>query len=146
MQSIDKKQIKAEVRELAKALKEKMKLLEDEKIIKIKNDYKKTRTQEQRLSPKVQQNKDRYENIVYRFPCPECQSIHTKRTGTTTQLNPKARYICLDCQDKFRKTNDKSITPFFVMSNEEMELQINNDMSLSRKDKEYYLERYLIKR
>src|SRR5687768_15190170 len=48
-----------------------------------------------------------HQYIVFKFRCPYCKSYNTKRSGTTTQLEIKARHLCLDCQNVRAKSRDK---------------------------------------
>ena len=84
-------------------------------------------------------------DTVYRFQCPRCKSYNTKRSGLTTQIDIKFRLLCLDCRLQRGITKDKSITPFFVLSNQEIKDIIENDLTLSKEKKNFFLYKYLIK-
>jgi transposase-like protein len=88
---------------------------------------------------------NRFDEIVYRFKCPDCGSNHTKRTGLTTQREPKARFLCLNCQQKWRE-NKNVDRMFFTLSNKDIENIINNDVSLSKEKRDFFLDRYIIKK
>lgn len=86
----------------------------------------------------------RFKGLVFKFKCPNCHSLDTKRTGRTFQAEPKGRFLCNECQYKRIIKKDDRIRPFFVLSNEEMSKQIN-DSKLSKEEKEKFLLKYLIK-
>lgn len=98
-----------------------------------------------------------FDEPVYSFQCPRCKSFNTKRNGTTTQLNPKARFFCFDCgkkksenegkiTDKRRKNGLKRYRVYFVLSNDEMIDIIKKDSKLSSDEKKYFLEKYVIEK
>ena len=84
-------------------------------------------------------------NTVYRFQCPRCKGKNTKRSGLTTQNEIKCRLYCLDCQDKRYISGDESITSFFVLSNQQVKDIIENDLTLNKQQKDFFLYKYLIK-
>jgi hypothetical protein len=88
---------------------------------------------------------NRFDQIVYRFICPDCKSNQTKRTGLTTQREPKARFLCLNCQRKWRE-NKNVDRMFFTLSNNDIANIINNDTSLTKEKRDFFLDRYLIKK
>ena len=85
-------------------------------------------------------NKDNYNSdTIYRFPCPRCKGRNTKRSGLTTQSERKSRLFCLDCQSQKDKTS------FFVLSNQQIKDILNNDLTLTKEKKSFFLYKYLIK-
>jgi len=90
-------------------------------------------------------NVQRFRDITFKFRCPECKGRNTKRNGTTCQINTKARFLCFDCKYKRQVTNDTSITPFFVLSNDEMIAEINASKKLSKNQKKDFHDKYVIR-
>lgn len=91
-------------------------------------------------------NNVRYESdTIYRFQCPRCKGYNTKRSGLTTQIDVKFRLLCLDCRLQRGITKNKFITPFFVLTNQEIKDIIENDLTLSKEKKNFFLYKYLIK-
>lgn len=70
---------------------------------------------------------------VFKFKCTRCKKRNTKRDGTTTQIEKKARHFCFDCMR------------YFSISNDDMKKEINSQKSLSNFYKKHYLDKYLIK-
>lgn len=103
-----------------------------------------------RRNAPIQFNKNidvsRFREIVFKFRCPDCHGTDTKRNGTTTQLETKARFLCYNCQHQRIELEDKSITPFFVLSNDEMKQQILSNKYISQEQKKQFLEKYIIKK
>ena len=95
--------------------------------------------------PKSVVSINRFDEIVYRFKCPDCNSSHTKRTGLTTQREPKARFLCLNCQQNWRE-NKNVDRMFFTLSSKEILDILNNDKNLTKEKREFFIERYLIKK
>lgn len=96
--------------------------------------------------PRLREGYDeRIKDTVYRFQCPRCKGYNTKRFGLTTQIEPKCRMICLDCQMKRTITKDRKVTLFFVLSNDEVKNIIMNDKNLTKEKKDFFLYKYLIK-
>ena len=86
-----------------------------------------------------QQYEDMYSDTVYRFQCPRCKGNNTKRSGITTQSERKSRLFCLDCQTQKDKTS------FFVLSNQQIKDILNNDLTLTKQKRDFFLYKYLIK-
>ena len=86
----------------------------------------------------------RFDDIMFRFPCPRCKGTNTKRTGKTNQLESKGRLLCFDCQLKRSVTKNVKITPFFVLTNKQME-DIINLSNNDAKTKKFFKNKYLIK-
>jgi hypothetical protein len=89
-------------------------------------------------------NKSYLDKITFRFQCPRCNGFNTKRNGTTTQLETKARYLCYDCQLKRFKSKDIRIMPFFVMGNNEMKEAIDSKKEITEEQRKLFYEKYLI--
>ena len=87
----------------------------------------------------------RFRGVIFNFQCPECKGYNTKRSGIAYQVNSKARILCFDCRYKKQVTNDKKITPFFTLSNEEMIEQIKANKDIDEDKKQRFYEKYLIK-
>ena len=94
---------------------------------------------------RVNQEQERFNDMVYRFPCPRCGGRNTKRSGLTTQIEIKCRLTCLDCQIQRDITKDTKITSFFVLSNKQVKDIIENDLTLTKEKKDFFLYKYLIK-
>lgn len=90
-------------------------------------------------------NNSRFRDITFKFQCPDCQQYNTKRNGTTTQIETKARFLCYDCQYQRQITKDKTITPFFVLSNDEMKEEIDSNKGINEEQRKMFYEKYLIK-
>ena len=137
--TLSKDQLKKEINLDSARLKEKIEKLKvlDPTIQKKKKVIKKS------MIPVVSVN--RFDEIVYRFPCPDCNSKHTKRFGLTTQRVPKARFVCLNCQEKWR-ANESVRRVFFTLSNDDIKNIIDNDKDLTKEKREFFLDRYLIKK
>lgn len=88
----------------------------------------------------------RFRDITYQFQCPNCEGRNTKRNGITTQLNQKARFLCVDCQLKKQQSDEIETPHFFTMGNEEMIYQIEKDKSITDEQKKLFIEKYIIKR
>ena len=84
-------------------------------------------------------------DIIYRFQCPRCKGYNTKRSGLTTQIDVKFRLLCLDCRLQRGITKDETITPFFILTNQEIKDIIKNDLTLSKEKRDFFLYKYLIK-
>lgn len=89
-------------------------------------------------------NKSYLDKITFRFQCPRCNGFNTKRNGTTTQLETKARYLCYDCQLKRFKSKDIRIMPFFVLGNSEMKQMIDSKKDITEEQRKLFYEKYLI--
>lgn len=94
---------------------------------------------------KIKVSRFGFQTFFYHFKCIYCKGYRTKRTGTTSQIHPRSRFLCKDCQNKRRKLKDENIRCFFSLTNQEMTNIINNDKKLSKEDKKLFLEKYLIK-
>lgn len=99
----------------------------------------------QRYDKRISQEKDRFNDTVYRFPCPRCKGRNTKRSGLTTQIETKCRLICLDCQLQRDITKDTTITAFFVLSNKDIKDILMNDLTLPKEKRDFFLYKYTIK-
>lgn len=136
--SLTKDELRKEINQDSARLKEKIeKLKEIDPHIKTKP---KKKVKKREIS-----NINRFDEIVYRFQCPDCHSNHTKRTGLTTQREPKARFLCLNCQADWR-ANKSVDRMFFTLSNNDIESIIRNDSSLTKEKRDFFLDRYLIKK
>ena len=95
--------------------------------------------------PVIEANKKYNSDTIYRFPCPRCGGRNTKRSGLTTQNEIKCRMFCNDCLVKRDTTRDTKIIAFFVLSNQQIKDIIENDLTLDKQKKDFFLYKYLIK-
>lgn len=89
-----------------------------------------------------------YVETTFHFKCPRCQERNTKRTGTTSQISPKARILCYTCRELSKKLNptledDKKIKPFFTLTYEQMKKEIE-ESNIDDEKKKFFLEKYKI--
>lgn len=133
MSSIDE-QIKDTAHQLKKLLAEKQGLTLKEYEIQQMNQF---------ANKKI--DNSRFQFTSLKFQCPRCKGLNTKRTGTTTQIHPKARFLCFDCQYDRKVTRKKDITPFFTLDNKQMKTEIDSKEDLTNKQRRIFYEKYLIK-
>lgn len=137
--NLQNQKLDKDIKELAQRLKE---LLAQKKGVTIQLN----KHPEYKPIPLKKIDNSRFQNISMKFKCRRCKGKNTKRTGTTTQLEPKARFICFDCKYVRVVTKNKEITPFFTLSNEQMKEEIEANKKANKKQKKLFLEKYLIKK